>query len=55
MRHRFTSAATAGRLGLALSAALPAFLLAESAGAEDVLSPGDTAWMMTSTALGLSG
>jgi len=51
MRHRFTSAATAGRLGLALSAALPAFLLAESAGAEDVLSPGDTAWMMTSTAL----
>jgi Amt family ammonium transporter len=51
MRHRFTSLAGAGRLGLALSAALPALLLAESAGAEDALSPGDTAWMMTSTAL----
>jgi Amt family ammonium transporter len=51
MRQRFTSVAGAGRLAVALSAAVPALLLAQTAGAEDTLSPGNTAWMMTSTAL----
>ena len=51
MRRRLTSLAGAGRLAAALPAALPMLLLAQAARAEDVLSPGDTAWMMTSTAL----
>ncbi len=51
MRHRTTSVFGAGRLLAALPAALPVLLLAQVASAEDVLSAGDTAWMMTSTAL----
>lgn len=51
MRHRFTSIGGTGRFAAALAAAMPALLVAEAAGAEDVLSPGDTAWVMTSTAL----
>ncbi len=51
MGYRFTSLGGVGRLAAATAAAMPALLLAQSAGAEDVLSPGDTAWMMTSTAL----
>jgi Amt family ammonium transporter len=51
MRCRFTSLASTGRLAAALPAVLPVLLLAQAASAEDALSPGDTAWMMTSTAL----
>ena len=51
MRRRLTSLTGTGRHAAALSAALPMLLLAQAARAEDVLSPGDTAWMMTSTAL----
>jgi Amt family ammonium transporter len=51
MRRRFTWFAGSHRLAVALSAALPVLVLARAAGAEDALSPGDTAWMMTSTAL----
>jgi Amt family ammonium transporter len=51
MRCRFTSLVGTGRLAAALPAALPVLLLAQAARAEDALSPGDTAWMMTSTAL----
>src|SRR4030042_5377418 len=51
MRRRFSWFAGGHRLAVVLSAALPVLLLARSARAEDAVSPGDTAWMMTSTAL----
>lgn len=51
MRHRITKVSRARRLLAVLPAALPVLLLAQAARAEDVLSAGDTAWMMTSTAL----
>ena len=51
MGRRILSNVGAGRFAAALSSGLPVLLLAQSARAEDVLSPGDTAWMMTSTAL----
>jgi Amt family ammonium transporter len=51
MREGFTSVAGAGRLAVALPAAAPVLLVAQIAGAEGTLSPGNTAWMMTSTAL----
>lgn len=51
MRLRFASPAGARLLGLALPPALSVLLLAQTARAEDVLSAGDTAWVMTSTAL----
>jgi Amt family ammonium transporter len=50
MRTRFLRLLGAGRRAAILPAALP-LLLAQGARAEDALSPGDTAWMMTSTAL----
>jgi Amt family ammonium transporter len=50
MRHRFSSGAGASRLAVALSAS-PVLFLAQTARAEDAISAGDTAWMMTSTAL----
>jgi len=51
MRLRFTSPAGTRRLTLALPPALSVLLVAQAARAEDVLSAGDTAWVMTSTAL----
>ena len=51
MGCRILSIVGAGRFAAALFSGLPVLLLAQAARAEDVLSPGDTAWMMTSTAL----
>jgi Amt family ammonium transporter len=48
-RLRFTR--SLARLAAPAAAMLPALLLASTASAQDELSAGDTAWMMTSTAL----